>query len=68
MNSTDFAKTIAARARMRAQTLAAEGRRVVKRDTVSASLERRMESVRRAGRTTSYVGGRSRIGSQLPKT
>ena len=68
MNSTDFAKTIAARTRMRAQTLAAEGRRVVKRDTVSASLERRMEGVRRAARTSNYVGGRSRIGSQVPKT
>jgi hypothetical protein len=66
MNRTDFAKTIAARARMRAQSLAAEGRRAVAREHVGASLERRMESVRRAA-GTSYVGGRSRIGPQVPK-
>jgi len=67
MNSADFAKTIAARARARAQTLTMEGRRAAARDSVGP-LERRIESVRRAARSVGYVGGRSRIGSQMPKT
>jgi hypothetical protein len=66
MNPT-FAKTIAARARARAQMLTMEGRRVAARDG-AAALERRIESVRRAARSVGYVGGPSRIGSQVPKT
>jgi hypothetical protein len=64
MNSTDFAKTIAARARARAQMLAMEEGRVAVRDHVGATLERRVESVRRAARHA----GRSRMTPQLPKT
>ena len=67
MSSPDFAKTLAARARTRAQMLAMEGRRAAVRDHVGASLERRIESVRRAARSVGPAGG-SRIGPQLPKT
>ena len=67
MNSTDFAKTLAARARARAQMLAMDGRRNAVRDHVGASLERRIEGVRRAARGAGPKGG-SRIGPQLPKT
>jgi hypothetical protein len=67
MSSTDFAKTLAARARTRAQMLAIDGRRSAVRDHVGASLERRIESVRRATRGIGPVTG-SRIGPQLPKT
>ena len=67
MSSTDFAKTLAARARARAQMIAMDGRRSAVRDHVGASLERRIESVRRAARGGAPVGG-SRIGPRLPKT
>ena len=67
MSSTDFAKTLAARARARAQMLAMDGRRSAARGHVGASLECRIESVRRAARGAGHLGD-SRIGPQLPKT
>ena len=59
MNTTEFAKNIAARARSRA-VLAS------RRD--GGSLERRIETARRAARARASTLARSSIGRQLPKT
>jgi hypothetical protein len=66
MSSTDFAKTLAARARTRAQMLAMDGSGSAVRGHVGASLERRIDGVRRAARAVGPMRG-SRIGPQLPK-
>jgi hypothetical protein len=68
MSSTDFAKTMTARARARGQILAMDGRGGAVRDQVGASLERRIESVRRAARAASQVRSRSRISQTLPNS
>jgi hypothetical protein len=65
VTKTEFAKTIAARARARTQMLALEGRRPTsRRDHVGETLERRIEGALRAAR----VSGRSTFGAQVPKT
>jgi len=65
--SKEFARTMAARTRARAQVLVREGRnaRAATHERVGETLERRIESVRRAARATRT---HSRIGQQLPKT
>jgi len=69
MNSTtDFAKTIAARAGTRAQMLAFDGRRMPRRDDLGASLERRIEGMMRATRSAGQLSGYSRLSTQVPKT
>ena len=68
MTSTDFAKTIAARARARTQMLAMNGRGTAVRDHVGASLERRIERVRSAARGSKPAGSRSRLSPPVPKT
>jgi hypothetical protein len=68
MNSTtDFAKTIAARAGTRAQMLAFDGR-MPRRDRLGASLERRIEGMMRAARSAGQLGGHSTLSTQVPKT
>jgi hypothetical protein len=62
--NTDFGKTIRARARARAQMFAGEERRAAVRNHVGTTLERRVESARRAARGRS----RSRIAPTVPKT
>jgi hypothetical protein len=69
MTTTDFAKTIAARARARTQMLALEGHdQASRRDRAGATLERRIEVVLRAARSAGHIDGQSRIGTQVPKT
>jgi hypothetical protein len=68
MSTTDFAKTIAARARARTQMLALDGRDVERRDHVGAALERRIEGVMRAARSAGHVGAHSRVSTQVSKT
>jgi hypothetical protein len=65
--SKEFARTMAARTRERAQLLVSEGRRArtATREHVGETLERRIESVRRAARAS---GTPSSIAQQLPKT
>ena len=59
MNTTEFAKQIASRARSRA---ALASRRE------GGSLERRIETARRVARARAGSVAHSRIGRQLPKT
>jgi hypothetical protein len=69
MSTTDFAKTIAARAWARAQMLALEGRGpALRRDHVAATLERRIDGALRAARGAGHFGGRSTLGASVPKT